>query len=269
MVCVNDMESTKAESIFVVSERLAGGPRQLGQKTLRQSMEEVRSDEALKKSIEGPYFRDRSKNIADNAMSQVVKYTAQYSISEAQLEERLDEMVDISSKQPHRPHKPLLILLTQFSGVCLATKPSRIPSGGHHKMNFILLHLVNTLVLTPTLVEHQWISRENAVQMIGWAGRLHLLHYVAETAPPLNTAELDPYQSLRSWDQVSDRAINHPTDDGHLVKNIRALAWGEQFMSKKYDRAKYLMEPGAWLKLANQGKSCSSRIPTDFCMSPI
>lgn len=88
-----------------------------------------------------------------------------------------------------------------------------------------------------------------------WAGRLHLLHYVAETAPPLSTAELDTYRSLRSWDQLFDLAINHPSDDGHLVKNIRALAWGEQVMSKKYDHAKDIMEPGMWLKLASLGGS--------------
>ena len=62
-------------------------------------MEEVRRDEALKQSIEGPYVRDRSKNIAHNAMTHIVKYTAQYSISNDQMEERLDEMVDTCSKQ--------------------------------------------------------------------------------------------------------------------------------------------------------------------------
>jgi hypothetical protein len=121
-------------------------------------------------------------------------------------------------------------------------------------MDFILLHTVNTLVHMPTLVEHQWICRDNVVRLMEWAGRLHLLHYVAETCPPLNTAELDANPSLRSWDQVFGFAINHPSDDGHLVKNIRALAWGEQVMSKKYDHAKDIMKPGTWLKLAGLGE---------------
>ncbi|KAJ9614042.1 hypothetical protein H2200_002178 [Cladophialophora chaetospira] len=232
MVCVNDAESTKIEPIFARSETLAGGPRQPGQKSLRRLMEEVRGDEILKRSIEGPYVRDRSKNIADNAMTQIVKYTAQYSISDEQLEGRLDEMVDTCS-------------------VLLATRPSRIPPGEPHKIDFILFHTVNTLVLMPTLVQHQWISRENAIRLMEWAGRLHLLHYVAETAPPLSTAKLDIYPSLRSWDQVIHLAINHPSDDGHLVKNIRALAWGEQVMSKNYEDARHIMHPGSWLKLAN------------------
>lgn len=99
MVCVNDAESSKAEPIFTTSEKLAGGPRQPGQKSLRQLMEEVRGDEVLERSIEGPYVRDRSKNIADNAMTHMVRYTSQYSISDHQLEERLEEMIDTCGKQ--------------------------------------------------------------------------------------------------------------------------------------------------------------------------
>lgn len=121
-------------------------------------------------------------------------------------------------------------------------------------MDFILLHIVNTLVLMPTLVQHQWIARDNAIRLLEWAGRLHLLHYVAEATPPLSTAELDTMPILRSWNQVFDLAINHPSDDGHLVKNIRSLAWGEQAMSKKYHQAKHIMKPQSWLKLANLGE---------------
>ena len=66
-------------------------------------MGEVRRDEVLKQSIEGPYVRDRSKNIADNAMTQIIQYTAQYSISDNQLEERWEEMVDTCSKQLTAP----------------------------------------------------------------------------------------------------------------------------------------------------------------------
>lgn len=85
-----------------------------------------------------------------------------------------------------------------------------------------------------------------------WAGRLQLLHYVAEASPPLETTALDTHQSLLSWDH--DEVNRHPFDDGHLVKNIRALAWGEQFMSKKYDPTKHIMKPETWLRLANLGK---------------
>ena len=140
------------------------------------------------------------------------------------------------------------------SGILLATKPSRILEGVQHKMDFILLHTVNTLVLMPTSINHEWISRQNAIRWMEWAGRLHLLHYVAETAPPLETTELDEQPSTLSWDQVIYHANNHPSDDGHLVKNIRALAWAEQFMSRRYDATRDIMKPDSWLRLANLGE---------------
>lgn len=99
MVCVNDAESGMTEPIFTTSEKLAGRPTQSGHVTLRHLMEKIREDEILKQSIEGPYVRDRSKNIADNAMTRIINYTAMYSISDDTLEERLDEMIDICSKK--------------------------------------------------------------------------------------------------------------------------------------------------------------------------
>lgn len=158
-----------------------------------------------------------------------------------------------------------ILLLTLRSGVLLATKPSRIPSDAQHKVDFILLHTVNTLVLMPTLIHHEWISRENATRWMEWAGRLHLLHYVAENAPPLDTTELDMYPSTLSWDHTFDRANNHPSDDGHLAKNIRALAWCEQFMSTRYDATKDIMKPGTWLRLANLGEIRPCMIAKNPC----
>ena len=105
MVCVNDAESEIIEPIFLNSERLASGARQKGRKTLRQLMEEARDDGILKKSIEGPYVRDRSKNVMNNTAARMMKYTAQYSISDDQLEERLHEMVDTCGRHLNTCHK--------------------------------------------------------------------------------------------------------------------------------------------------------------------
>jgi hypothetical protein len=99
MVCVNDAESEIIEWVFLNSEQFAGGARKRGRKTLRQLMEEARKDEILKKSIEGPYVRDRSKNVITNAAAQMMRYTAQYSLSDDQLEERIHEMVDTCGRQ--------------------------------------------------------------------------------------------------------------------------------------------------------------------------
>lgn len=99
MGCIHDSDSNRIVPIFTQSEQLAGGPRQPGEKTLRHIMEEMRGNETLRKSIDGPHLYDRSKNVADNAMQEMIKYAAQYSISGDQLEEKMDEMIDTCSKE--------------------------------------------------------------------------------------------------------------------------------------------------------------------------
>ena len=105
----------------------------------------------------------------------------------------------------------------------------------------------------PTLVNHEWISRENAVRLIEWAGRCHLLAYVSQTAPPITPAEIDHYPVERQWNEIFERAINHPSDDGHLQKCIRSVAFGEKLLSERYGQADYQIKPETWLRLANFG----------------
>lgn len=107
----------------------------------------------------------------------------------------------------------------------------------------------------PTLVNHKWISKENGIRLIEWAGRCHLLAYVAQTAPPITPDEVDKYPAERSWEEIFDRAINHPTDDGHLQKCIRSLAWGEEALGPKHNQGNLLIKPASWLKFANFGTS--------------
>lgn len=118
MVCVNDQESEILEPIFLHSEKLAGGAEQRGQKSLRQLMEEARADEILKAAIEGPYVRDRSKNIVKNNAAQILRYTAQYSICDDQLEKRLDEMVDTCGRGSTHSH--MLTSPTNLGSRCAA-----------------------------------------------------------------------------------------------------------------------------------------------------
>lgn len=119
-----------------------------------------------------------------------------------------------------------------------------------------MLHSVNTLVLMPRLVDHPWITNENGIRLIEWAGRSHLITYISEMAPPITTAEIDDYQTNRNrgWDEIIHLAITHPSDDGHLLKCIRSLAWAEKRLSPKYAEGGFLMTPESWRRLANLGK---------------
>ncbi|KAK5704726.1 hypothetical protein LTR17_021640 [Elasticomyces elasticus] len=232
MACVHEPDQEQMGRLYNDAENLAGGSRQPGKKTLRQIMEEMRDNEALRTSSEGNNKIDRSKNVADNAAQEMINYAAQYSISDGQLEERVNEMIDTCS-------------------LLIASKPSSIKDEQPYKIDFFLLHSVNTLCLMPTLINHQWISRENSVRLMEWAGRCHLLNYMSQTAPPISPAVIDNYPLKLDWDQIFDRAINHPSDDGHLQKCIRSLAFGQKIMSDKYVKGEYQVKPGSWLRFAN------------------
>ena len=93
MASVHAPDYEKMEPVYIESETLAGGPRQPGQKTLRQLMQEMRENKILRTSIDGNNLIDRSKNVADNAMQKLIEYAAQYSISDDQLEDRMYEMI--------------------------------------------------------------------------------------------------------------------------------------------------------------------------------
>lgn len=107
MACVHDPDSEKIAPIFLESEKQAGGPRQKGKKTLLQIMQEIRENKTLRGCIDGDNPIDRTKNVADNATNEMVKYAAQYSVSEDQLQERMDEMYDTCCKRAPQPNTNL------------------------------------------------------------------------------------------------------------------------------------------------------------------
>ena len=105
MACVHDPDSDKIAPIFLDAEKAAGGPRQHGNKTLRQIMEEIRTNDILRDCIDGDNKIDRTKNVADNATKEMVKYASQYSIADDQLDAKMDEMLETCCKtlQPQVP----------------------------------------------------------------------------------------------------------------------------------------------------------------------
>lgn len=115
MACVHEPDAKKEAPIWLESEKLAGGPLQPGKKTLREIMEEIHNNEILRASIEGPNPVDRIKNVADNAIEEMIKYGAEYSISESQLQERIDEMIDTCCKNSACQNSYVSTRLIKFS----------------------------------------------------------------------------------------------------------------------------------------------------------
>jgi hypothetical protein len=70
----------------------------------------------------------------------------------------------------------------------------------------------------------------------------------------MSPAQIEEYEPERTWDEIFDRANNHPSDDGHYQKGVRSLAFGEKVMSERYGKGDYQIKPGSWLRFANLGK---------------
>lgn len=149
------------------------------------------------------------------------------------------------------------------AALLIATKHPIIKGDRQYKIDFFLLHSVNTLVMMPSFIDHEWISAKDAIRVIEYAGRAHLFNYVSRISPPVTPSEINEYPIKRSWDEVFNYAINHPTDDGHLQKCVRSLAYGEKTMSGKFGDNGFQIKPDAWLRLANLGKFrlIANRVP--------
>lgn len=107
--------------------------------------------------------------------------------------------------------------------------------------------------MLPSLVHHEWVSKDNAVRLLEWAGRNHLLTYAAHRAPRITTEEVDGYQIKRPWNELFDYVVNHPTDDGHLQKCIRALAYADKRFEGRTAMNGLRCKPDTFLELGNMG----------------
>lgn len=122
-----------------------------------------------------------------------------------------------------------------------------------YKADFFLLHSLNMLPMWPSILNHPWIPREAAVRLLEWMGRYFVLLYIAERSPAFKPEDINKYKRpLKPWAELFSQSINHRTDDGHLSKAMRALAWGRHITQASSKRDKLLMKDGStWLKLAN------------------
>ncbi|KAK5311540.1 hypothetical protein LTR93_011693 [Exophiala xenobiotica] len=226
---IHERRNKELTLFLPAAEKAAAQSSKAGSKTLLQLMQEIHKDSKLHEAYLGPE-PERIKNVINNAFDEIVEYTSQYHITAEQLEPRLLEMLDV-----------IAALLTVKAGQLK-----------EYKANFFFLHALNSLVLWPSLVHHPWLSFKNSIRLLEWQGRYFLLLYAAEALPKLSTEDLADYKkSLQSWNQLFQKSILHKTDDGHLPKAMRALAFGEQVWKTLSDRSNRLMEQDMWLKLAN------------------
>ena len=99
MASVHDPEFEKMGPVYIESAQQALLQKGQTGKSLRELMEQMRTERNLKSSIDGSNKIDRSKNVVSNAEKTMVDYIAQYTINDQRLEESMYEMVDTCCKQ--------------------------------------------------------------------------------------------------------------------------------------------------------------------------
>ena len=96
------------------------------------------------------------------------------------------------------------------------------------------MHGVNATILVSAILEQSWLSIQNKTHLLERVGRFLLALYSSNHVAPLHVSEISSYIPKKSalgvegsWDNIISRAVDM-SDDGHVAKLIRALAFGEK-----------------------------------------
>ncbi len=252
MAAVQERNSFALNRWLLAVERAALGTADRSKgKTLRAIFNDAEESPNLRGACYKGSELEKLKNLLNqpDMFDELVDIASQYTLTEEQAEARLLEMLDVMSKQP----PPLAKFSDQSEIACtMAVVPGDVET---HKVNFFLLHSVNSLVLWPSLLAHPWMSEEDAIRLLEWQGRYNLLLWVGENLPNIKVGDLQKFNNTaKSWDEIFHRAINHKTDDGHLCKFIRTCAYGDRASKKAEAKNCMMLREDAWRQIAGLGK---------------
>ncbi|KAJ5176839.1 uncharacterized protein N7482_002716 [Penicillium canariense] len=216
---------------FLPAEKLAEGIGKPGKKSLLQLLDEIRKDNTLAHSAK---YTDTNKirdGVLHRAPQEMLKYAAQYTVSEDQVEERLADMINN------------VVYYTSA-----AQRPSKVV-----KLDFFFIHCVNSSIFFSKLALLPILDQRTRLRLLEWKGRMDLLMYVSRGCPDLLRDEIIRYPVTNEWPAVFARGASHPSDDGHLAKFVRAVAHGQNVCKAYESKASQTMPVSGnmWLQIAN------------------
>ncbi|KAK5807054.1 hypothetical protein VI817_001312 [Penicillium citrinum] len=227
------------EDLFFEAENLASKTKaqQIQKpKPLIELLSEVRASETIRN---GPRWSDlggKMKNgVIGRAGDALAKIASQFAIRDddhEDLERRTAEMIS----------------------VCAYLVGSVLRKDRKRKLDFFVMHAVNSSIFCTVLIRQDWIKLEDKIRLIEWKGRLDLAWYAAEGCPSLDDVAISNYtgSSEMDWQDLYSAARNE-CDDGHVSKFVRALKHGEN-ETEPYEDGEwgtyFPMKGDMWLKLA-------------------
>lgn len=125
------------------------------------------------------------------------------------------------------------------------------------KIDFYFIHCVNASIFFSKIVQLPFLDLRTRLRLLEWKGRLALLMFASRGSPDLFIDEVTQYSVTNQWPAVFSHSIQHPADDGHLVKLARALAHGQNVCEPFENRGPEVMpiSGNMWLQIGNMGKS--------------
>ncbi|KAF8475875.1 hypothetical protein BDZ91DRAFT_648858 [Kalaharituber pfeilii] len=120
------------------------------------------------------------------------------------------------------------------------------------KFDFFLMHSLTSSLFMHVFVDQDWIPAEAKCRMVEWKAWFDLLVYATRGAPKLYIDEVKNYVPKERtkgnpWLGIVDRAIAYE-DNGHGIKVVRALAYGERVSRQYIGKPGFLMEGDMWWK---------------------
>lgn len=217
---------------FVEAEKQAAQTKT--SKSLPELLEDVHADKKLSTAAEWDDANKIRDGILARAPQEMLKYAAQFKVQPNQLAEKTAEMTSAAI----------------FYTAAAQNPPKQI------KFDFYFMHCVNSSVFWPTINAIPWLSTQNKIRLLEWKGRMDLVMYASRRSPKLLGEEIAGYVpndmergSSGSWLALARRLYEIPSDDGHAVKLLRAVAHGEE-ICKPFDDAPWeKIKSWQWLKI--------------------
>jgi hypothetical protein len=229
-------------------------------KSLVELLEAIQIDEELKNATsysESPPFR---KGIMGRGLVPMIKYTSQFTVDESDIGAKKIEVLEAAGSYFQRVETFSTFFSIHFAKVFYdaayicgaAQRPSK-----EIKIDFLGMHGVNATILVSAILEQPWLSFQNKTRLLEWVGRFLLALYCSNHVAPLHVSEVSDYipkksalGSEGSWDNIISRAVDM-SDDGHVAKLIRALAFGKKACESWGEKTPLIIKGEMWRQIGS------------------
>lgn len=125
------------------------------------------------------------------------------------------------------------------------------------KLDFFFIHAVNLSILFKAFMGLPYIEASMKSRLLEMKGRMDLLIWAPRKMPQPQVDDILNYPIHLGWPKVFSKSYLHPSDDGHLAKFVRTVAFAEELcrpFETKLPSDNLPVSGDMWLKIGNMGK---------------